>query len=368
MSVYKDKNKKKTWYVKYNNKTKRGFASKKEAQNYELMLKTGNDKPQEVIKEYKFSSIADEFLLFKKNDIEYSSYSLYEGIINNTIKPYFDDMLINTIKEIDCKGFRDTVSLLDCSNRRKNKILQLCKTIFQFAVDFYDVASNPSSVIKPFNYKMEEKISNKKKELSIWNNDDFSKFIDCVEDDDYKALYLVLYLTGLRLGEALALTYNDLNEYSLSITKSQTKVSERGSYAIKMPKNASSIRDVSINRSLYLYLLERKDIEMKKQDFSSSWFIFGGKDPLSRTSIERVKNKAVKKAGVKKIRIHDFRHSHASNLIGEGMDIVAVSKRLGHSNVEMTLNCYTHLLKKNDDRLTDYLEKSSQFLLKNDNN
>ncbi|MCR4632814.1 MAG: tyrosine-type recombinase/integrase [Erysipelotrichaceae bacterium] len=65
--------------------------------------------------------------------------------------------------------------------------------------------------------------------------------------------------------------------------------------------------------------------------------MFWGEEPLSRTSIERIKNIAVSKSGVKKIRIHDFRHSHASNLIGEGMDIVAVSKRLGHSSVDMTL-------------------------------
>lgn len=102
---------------------------------------------------------------------------------------------------------------------------------------------------------------------------------------------------------------------------------------------------------------------MKNPDFSLSWFIFGGKKPLSRTTIERIKNKAIKDAGVKKIRIHDFRHSHASNLIGEGMDIVAVSKRLGHSSVEITLNCYTHLLKKNDDNLIEYLEQSSHNLL-----
>ena len=71
---------------------------------------------------------------------------------------------------------------------------------------------------------------------------------------------------------------------------------------------------------------------------------------------------------VKKIRIHDFRHSHASNLIGEGMDIVAVSKRLGHSSVEMTLNVYTHLLRKNDSKMLNYSEKSSHNLLTNDIN
>ncbi len=95
---------------------------------------------------------------------------------------------------------------------------------------------------------------------------------------------------------------------------------------------------------------------MKRKNYSASWFIFGSEKPLSRTSIERVKNKAIKMARIKKIRLHDFRHSHASNLIGEGMDIVAVSRRLGHSNIEMTLNTYTHLLKKNDEKITYYLE------------
>ncbi|MBQ9158939.1 MAG: site-specific integrase [Erysipelotrichaceae bacterium] len=362
MSVHKDK-KRNTWYVKHNNKTKRGFVSKKEAQNYEMLLKSGEEQPQAKKQEHSFTFIADDFLRYKKNEVEYSSFSLYEGIVNNFIKPYFENRTINEIRELDCKGFKDAISLLDCSSRRKNKILQLCKNIFQYAVDYYELSSNPSLVMKPFNYKLEEKISSKKKELRIWNNDDFRKFINCVIDETYKALFLVLYLTGLRLGEALALTYNDIDEYSLSITKSQTKITENGSYEIKAPKNISSIRDVSINKSLYFYLLARKEEEKKKPDFTSSWFIFGGKDPLPRTSIERVKNKAVKEAGVKKIRLHDFRHSHASNLIGEGMDIVAVSKRLGHSNIEMTLNCYTHLLKKNEDDLTDYLEKSSHNLL-----
>ena len=132
---------------------------------------------------------------------------------------------------------------------------------------------------------------------------------------------------------------------------------------IKYPKNFSSIRDVSINKSLNDYLLSIKEKEKKKDNYSDTWFIFGGEKPLSRTSIERVKNAAVKMSGVKKIRLHYFRHSHASILIGEGVDIVAVSKRLGHSNVGMTLKVYTHLLDKNDDKLVDFVEKSSHDLL-----
>lgn len=365
MSVHKDK-KRNTWYVKHNNKTKRGFATKKEAQDYELLLKTSSPEPQSNEKRYSFIYIADEFLKSKRCDVEYSSYSLYEGIVNNHIKPFFENKEINAVNTIECKKFRENISALPCSVRRKNKILQLLKNIFQFAVDYYELSLNPTGVIKPFNCRYEEKISKKKKEMSIWNNEEFNRFIFYVEDEVYKALFLTLYLTGLRLGEALALNWNDLQPQFLSITKSQTKITEEGSFAIKMPKNVSSIRDVSINQSLYLYLLTLKQAEMKKTDFSSSWFIFGGEEPLARTSIERVKNSAVKNSGVKKIRIHDFRHSHASNLIGEGMDIVAVSRRLGHSDIDMTLKTYTHLLKKNDDQIIVYLENSSHNLLTSD--
>ena len=91
--------------------------------------------------------------------------------------------------------------------------------------------------------------------------------------------------------------------------------------------------------------------------------MFGGERPLSRTRITNAKEIAIKRSGVKRITIHDFRHSHASNLINEGINIVAVSRRLGHADVNMTLEVYTHLFKKNDDILVDYLEESSQNLL-----
>ena len=91
--------------------------------------------------------------------------------------------------------------------------------------------------------------------------------------------------------------------------------------------------------------------------------MFGNLKPLSSTTITREKDRAIKKSGVKRISIHDFRHSHASNLIANGINIVAVSKRLGHSNVEMTLRVYTHLIKTTEDQLLSYIDESSQNLL-----
>ncbi|MPM35406.1 Tyrosine recombinase XerC [bioreactor metagenome] len=89
--------------------------------------------------------------------------------------------------------------------------------------------------------------------------------------------------------------------------------------------------------------------------------MFGRVKPLVLASIDRAKEIAIKKAGVKRIRIHDFRHSHASNLIASGVNIVAVSKRLGHSDVNMTLKVYTHLIKETESKLINYVDSSVIF-------
>lgn len=88
MSIHKDK-KRNTYYVKYLNKTKRGFASKKEAMDYEASLRTGAIKPKTKEIKYLFSFMADDFLASKKNEVAYASYVLYKQIIRENIKPKF---------------------------------------------------------------------------------------------------------------------------------------------------------------------------------------------------------------------------------------------------------------------------------------
>ena len=115
--------------------------------------------------------------------------------------------------------------------------------------------------------------------------------------------------------------------------------------------------------SLYRFLLEHKRQQSCLEGFSDCWYIAGGSKPLSRTNITRQKDNAVKRSGVKRITIHQFRHSHATNLINDGVNVVAVSRRLGHSDVSMTLKVYTHLFQKIDIELVENLEKSSHNLL-----
>ncbi len=95
-----------------------------------------------------------------------------------------------------------------------------------------------------------------------------------------------------------------------------------------------------------LYLREKK-----QYGFSEKWYVFGDKEPLSPNILRYNKNKYTQLAGVKQIRIHDFRHSCASVLINNGASIMVVAKFLGHAKIDETLNTYSHLLKNKMDEI-----------------
>ena len=98
-----------------------------------------------------------------------------------------------------------------------------------------------------------------------------------------------------------------------------------------------------------------KEIQMKQIDFNNDWYIFGGNKPFTQSTIGRRKNKYCTLAKLKKIRLHDFRHSHASLLLSQGVPITVISQRLGHSDISMTLNTYSHLNTKDVDKAIDII-------------
>lgn len=363
MAVYKDK-KKNTYYVKYRingvSNTKRGFRTKSEAQAYEYKQKLGQ---VEESKHVRFDVVANEMLNYLKGSATYGSYQKAKRFVDEFIIPHISKKYIDAIDELDCLRFREYVAELDYSTAYKNDIIWIFKAIFGHAEKYYRLKDNPSKKIERFKKTSSEKLKIKDKEMNIWTVEEFEKFIKCVDNEMYKALFVTLYFTGMRKGELLALKWSDFRKDYISVNKSLTRKTENGAYEIKDPKNIFSFRNISLNRSLSEYLMKYKSNEMKIAGFNEDWFMFGRLEPVAENTLTRVKDRAVSKAGVKRITIHEFRHSHASNLIANGVNIVAVSKRLGHSDIQMTLNRYTHLLNKSDKELTDNLEKCSQNVL-----
>lgn len=186
-----------------------------------------------------------------------------------------------------------------------------------------------------------------KKEMLFYTYDEFSNFIAQEKELKYKVYFEMLYYCGLRKGEANALNWNDIDfeNSTVNINKSVCLKIKAEKYRLMSTKTKASVRTLPIPKSLQNDLFLLKNQYSSYTNYSSKWFVFGGIYPLSDSTVNSHRDKCCKSANVKRIRIHDFRHSCASLLINNGANINLVSKYLGHSNITTTLNVYTHMYK-----------------------
>lgn len=344
MAVFKDKEKTKDgrqWYFKVyytdisgNKKVYKSkkFETKKEALEEEAKFIISNDKPTSKVD---FKTIYYDYINEYKKNTKISTFYTNERLINKHILPFFIDKKEITIN--DLRKFKDHLDKVDLNNRYKQKIFMILKSICSFGNKYYNYD------IKAFNIVDNFKNNDEIKKFNFWTYEEFNNFINVIDDIKWKTFFMMLYYTGARKGELLALTWKDYASESINIDKSITTKTNGDGWKITTPKNKSSIRKVLLPKKM----IEQLEIYFKEQkkyiNFNDDWFIFGGIEPLSMSSIDRAKNKYVKMANVKNIRIHDFRHSHASLLINNGASVLIVSKRLGHRDIATTLNIYSHM-------------------------
>lgn len=190
-------------------------------------------------------------------------------------------------------------------------------------------------------------VNDLKKEMCFFTYDEFQLFIKQEKSLKYKVYFEMLYYCGLRKGEANALTWKDIdfNNHSININKNVVLKIKGQEYVLLPPKTKSSIRTLVLHQKLEDNLKLIYNEYAQYTNFSTDWFVFGGIAPLKDTAVANHKNNNCKLAGVKQIRMHDFRHSCASLLINNGASISLVAKYLGHSNISTTLNTYTHMFK-----------------------
>lgn len=356
MPVYQDR-KSKLWYFRcYSNDV---YGNRKQFQRNGF-----NTKREALAKEREFISqekVGDETMLFSKLWKEYDNYiklkqkkQSYRKTISkfkNHILPYFEKYRIDKIDVSSYTKWQAELEQKGFSYKYLTSIHSSMVTILNYAVKFYGLKSNIASQIGGFS-----KRNIKPSRIDFWTYKEYEKFISNVDDIVYKVFFKTLYFTGLRQGECLALKWKDITNNYIDIYKTIAKEKENNEYIINTPKTKSSIRKIRIDKNLLNDLKELKDYYKKIIDFNEDWYVFGGIKPLAPTTIGRKKDNYCNISGVKKIRIHDFRHSHASLLISKGVPITVISKRLGHSNIQMTLNIYAHLIPEDEDKAINILE------------
>lgn len=188
------------------------------------------------------------------------------------------------------------------------------------------------------------------KKPDFWTPEEYGRFIACLSGDpEAFTAFELLYWTGMRQGELLALTPEDIDgrRRRISVTKTYTQID--GEDIISEPKTKKSLRDISIPQ----FLLDEVDVYIRTGGIRPGHRLF---ERTHHYLLYKLK-KGCADSGVRRIRIHDLRHSHVSLLINAGFSPLDIAERVGHESVSTTLDVYAHLFPDQQKLLTDRLEE-----------
>ena len=281
-----------------------------------------------------FAAFVELYIKDMKPRLKENTWLTKKHIIETKILPYFEKKNVSeiTTKDVitwqnELLAFRDEKRGPYSQTYLKTVHNQL-SAIFNHAVRHYDLRSNPAA--KAGNMGTEER-----KEMKFWTKEEYQKFAEEMMDKpiSYYA-FQMLYWTGIREGELPALTPADFDFERRTVKISKTYQRLKGKDVITSPKTRKSNRTIKMPQ----FLCE------EMQDYIGMLYGYKKKDrifPISKNYLHREMDRGSRAAGVKRIRIHDLRHSHISLLIDMGFSAVAIADRVDHESIEITYR-YAH--------------------------
>ena len=352
MPAYKD-SKQGTWYASFyfenwqgvkQKKLKRGFATKKDALAWEreFLLQQAADLTMTL------EAFVEIYITDKKKRLRENTWSTKEHIIRTKILPYFKGKRLSEIKPRDVIAWQNEMLNYRDKNGKAYSPTYLktlhgqLSAILNHAARFYGLKSNAAATAGCMG-------SEKHKEMLFWTKEEYLKFAEAMMDkpQSYYA-FEVLYWCGIREGELLALTPADfdLDKGLLSITKSYQRL--KGRDVITDPKTPKSVRVIQMPQFL---TDEIRDYLKSLYKVQPDQRIF----EVTKSYLHHEMDRGAKEAGVKRIRIHDLRHSHVSLLIEMGFSALAIADRVGHESVDITYK-YAHLFPSKQQEMAQKLD------------
>ena len=349
MPAYKDEKTGK-WFAKFyytnwqgikKQKWKRGFATKKEALGFERdFLEKQSANPDMT-----FQNLYEIYMEDMAARLKQSTLLTKKAVLQTHILPFFGSKPMNEIKASDVRRWQ--AKLMSSPNNYSQTYLKKINTelnsIINYAKRFYDLNTNPCGKAGTIGKAKAE-------EMDYWTYDEYIAFREGVKDKSLSYIcFEVLYWTGMREGELLALSPADIDLDNKTISINRTYQRIEGKDVFTSPKTRKSKRKIPIPdflcQELSDYIQSRYMLDADERLF-----------PVTKSYLSHEMIRGCKNTGVKKIRIHDIRHSHASLLINQGCDALMLADRLGHEKVSTTLNTYSHLFPHKQQELVHSLE------------
>lgn len=327
------------WQGKRHKKNKRGFKTKGEAEAWERDFRQQQQRDLDI----KFDNFVEIYFKDMENRLRESTIINKRYVFDLKVTPYFKNKKMCEIRTADIREWQNMLIKAGYAPTYLKSINNQLAALFNYAVKYYDLKDNPCRKAGSIG-------KGKADEMEFWTKQEFKEFFSAMkEKPEAKMAFLILYWTGIRIGELLALTYEDidLDKRIISITKSYQRI--KGKDMVTPPKTPKSNRKVTIPP----FLAE----ELK--EYCSMLYGITPKERMFRFTKSYMEHeiiRGIKETGVKRIRLHDLRHSHASLLVEMGFQPLAIAERLGHEKIETTLNTYSHLYPNKQAELAEQLE------------
>lgn len=357
MPAYKDKERD-TWFCKFNykdwrdetkTKLKRGFRTKKEAQEWEREFL----QVQQADMDMEFSKFVDVYFTDKAPRLKERTIETKRIMLDTRIIPYFGKLRMNAIKPADIMKWQNDMMDQGYKPTYLRMLQNQVTAVFNHAEQFYGLKDNPCK-------KIDKMGKANARELNFWTKEEYDRFIQSFDEEEemYRLMYQMLFWLGCRGGELLAICYGDINfkEKTVSITKTYYRRNKTD--YITAPKTESSNRIVTMPDFL---VEELKAYTDKMYELKAEERIFMVTD---RVVQKKMKQKA-DKLNLKHIRVHDLRHSHIAFLIERETQPLIISKRVGHDSVTTTMNIYGHLYPDKQRQLADMLNAEATGEMQN---
>lgn len=345
---------------KYQKKSKivYGLDEAKECERL-MSSKITEDKP---IVKMTVQELLDEYIANKKHEVRQSSLEKSQRILKNHIVSYLGTLKLEALNTKKLQEWKNTISEKTISVKTKQNIYKELHALLNYGVKLEYLQKNPLNNIGNFK---DVYFETETKKLQYYTAEEFKKFIsvakancNTLKDFGIYVFFNIAFYTGMRKGEINALKWSDIeNNKYIHVRRSVSQKIKGSSIVETPPKNKSSCRTLQMPQPLIEILQEHKRMYEKVSGFTEDFRVCGGASCISDTTLSDKNRQFAEEANLRNIRIHDFRHSHASLLANEGINIQEIARRLGHSDIKMTWNTYSHLYPREEERALEILNK-----------
>ena len=339
----------KDWQGNRKHKVKRGFERKKDAEQWEREFLTTKQSEQMTV-----SALFAKYKEHMQAKIKLGTLreSSYNSIITNLERHLITFLGSRKIDDICSADIDKWLSSINSKYKNKtlapgtkNLIKSQTSSLFKFAQKNYGLTSNPVTLATAIK---SDQNGYKNPRADLWTLSQYKLFYYSLRKDIHRIIFNIMIFAGLRIGEILALTMNDVTQYQIRVIKSRSGYNNR----IKSgpTKTTASERFVQIPRFLYWQI---KDYADKLYNYAPDDLLF----TINSGPIRQLLNRKAQVLGLPRISPHILRHSYASLLLAETKDVMVVSKQIGHANPQITLSTYSHMIPGKDRESIDALER-----------